>query len=83
MRAILGYPDDASNAKVERVTISLLQTVKYLMPDEQRHLNALMSYKVTSLNRELLPLLDQAQQLLAGAGQGGPAAKPGGGGGKK
>ncbi|PNH09289.1 hypothetical protein TSOC_004110 [Tetrabaena socialis] len=70
MRAVLGYPDDVSAPKVKSVTISLLQTIKYLMP-EDKDLTGLVSYKVTSLNRELMPMLGRVtsglQKPAAGA----------------
>ncbi|GLI61870.1 hypothetical protein VaNZ11_004380 [Volvox africanus] len=68
MKAILGYPDDTSPGKVDRVTISTLQTMKYLMSGSENLglLQGMASYKVTTLNRELLPLLDRTEALLRG-----------------
>ncbi|GIL64581.1 hypothetical protein Vafri_18474 [Volvox africanus] len=68
MKAILGYPDDTSPGKVDRVTISTLQTMKYLMSGSENLglLQGMASYKITTLNRELLPLLDRTEALLRG-----------------
>ncbi|EFJ50241.1 hypothetical protein VOLCADRAFT_89160 [Volvox carteri f. nagariensis] len=68
MKAVLGYPDDNAVAKVDRVTISTLQTMKYLMPGGENlgMLQGMASYKVTTLNRELIPLLDRTEALLKG-----------------
>ncbi len=64
MRAILGYPTEEEPVKSKRVTISTLQTMKYLMVDNREVLDGLASYKVTSLNRELLPLLQKTRAAL-------------------
>ncbi|GLC35432.1 hypothetical protein PLESTM_000323800 [Pleodorina starrii] len=68
MKAILGYPDDASAGKVDRVTISTLQTMKYLMSGSENlgMLQGMAAYKVTSLNREVLPLLERTEALIRG-----------------
>ncbi|KAG2497199.1 hypothetical protein HYH03_004788 [Edaphochlamys debaryana] len=84
MQAILGYPDEASAPRVDRVTINLLQTFKYCSPDSDL-LEDIAAYKVTSLNRELVPELDSVERLLkglraggAGSGEGSGAAAGGG-----
>lgn len=85
MRALLGYYEGLGREppKVEEVTISTLQTMRYLLSaDHDRALlRGTISYKVTTLNRELQPLLDKAQQLLderPGPGGGGLDASVGG-----
>ena len=81
MRALLGYYEDLGlgTPKVEEVTISTLQTMRYLLSadHDKAVLRGTVSYKITSLNRELQPLLDKTQQLLderPGAGGGGLGA---------
>ncbi|GIL71979.1 hypothetical protein Vretifemale_2382 [Volvox reticuliferus] len=68
MKAILGYPDDTAPGKVHHVTISTLQTMKYLMSGSENMglLQGMASYKITTLNRELLPMLDRTEALLRG-----------------
>ena len=103
MRAILGYPSEEGASRPESVTISLLQTMRYLFPyqsmeaeratvpgddrveqdrvakqqeDNNHMLEGLAAYQVTSLNRQLLPLIDAAEPLLSSkAVQLGKAAK--------
>ncbi|GFR47350.1 hypothetical protein Agub_g9055 [Astrephomene gubernaculifera] len=67
MQAILGYPKEDSVDRVERVTISTLQTMKYLMngPENQDLLQDMAAYKVTTLNRELLPLHERTEAFLS------------------
>lgn len=84
MRAVLGYSESSGSGsgrappKVESVTISTLQTMKYLYHEDKRHLRGIASYKVTSLNRQLAPLLEATQQQLdeRGVGDRGGRAPP-------
>jgi hypothetical protein len=83
MRALLGYYEDVGREapKVEEVTISTLQTMRYLLSadHDKALLRGMVSYKVTTLNRDLQPLLDKTQQLLDDErlGPGGRARGPG------
>ncbi|MEW5310756.1 MAG: hypothetical protein WDW38_002522 [Sanguina aurantia] len=60
----------ASAPGVERVTISLLQTMRYLEVDantrqEQQLKSKLVDYRVSSLNRDLLPQLARTRRFMA------------------
>lgn len=61
MSSVLGV----QSGKVSRVTLSLLQTLKYL-PDPPEHKQQLAAYRVTALGRDLKPLLNQTSVFLSG-----------------
>lgn len=68
MRAVLGYydlrvADKTQQPKVEEVTVSILQTMRYLPLDKDVK-QQLANYKVTSLNRELELLHGTTKQYL-------------------
>ena len=53
------------SAGVSKVTISILQTLRYLPGFSHEHKGALSNYRLAALNKELEPLLRKTRQLLA------------------